>query len=70
MFAFFEWTRKQESSTHIKINHSALAGTVLKGVFSSIVLKEKISDFHAFEKEDINTGFKMMLERSADLKAG
>ncbi len=70
MFAFFEWTRKQESSTHIKINHSALAGTVLKGVFSSIVLKEKISDFHVFEKEDINTGFKMMLERSADLKAG
>ncbi|MCF6249445.1 MAG: FapA family protein, partial [Desulfobacula sp.] len=48
--AFFEWTRKQDNICKIKINKEVYQGTVLKGVFSYLVLEKNKNNFSVFEK--------------------
>ncbi len=51
LFAFFEWARKQENISSIKILKRAVQGTIFKGVFSSTTLKKNLTNFLIFEKQ-------------------
>ena len=59
---FFNWTRKQESLSQIKINKSAFQGTILKGIFSSTVLEKNEKGFLVFEKRTENN-YQLALQR-------
>jgi len=63
LFSFFEWTRKQKNSSQIKISGKVFQGTLIKGIFSSREIKKNLSQLSAFEKENSNAEFKMVLKK-------
>lgn len=50
--SFFEWARRHENNSKIKINASVFPGTVFKGIFSELILKdENLSSYLVYEKQ-------------------
>lgn len=59
LFTFFEWARKTSNSTRIKIHHHVYPGTTLKGIYSSLEIKELRKTLSVKEVEDDGT-YKML----------
>jgi uncharacterized protein len=59
LFVFFEWARKQSNNPQIKINKKVFAGTIMKGVFSSLKIENDIHNIKVIEKQDSNNNFYM-----------
>lgn len=64
LFAFFEWTRKQENIPQIKINKTVFPGTLLKGIFSSLEIEKELSNFIAIENQDSQKKFHMVIQKN------
>ncbi len=60
LFAFFEWERKQENNPQIKIHQKVFAGTILKGVFSFLKIKEDTKNIYVIEKQDTENNFHLV----------
>ena len=64
LFAFFEWTRKQENSSQIKIHGDVFPGTLLKGIFSSLKIKKNLNKLSVFEKQSSTTESKIVIQKN------
>ncbi|MBU1341123.1 MAG: FapA family protein [Proteobacteria bacterium] len=62
LFAFFEWARKQENISQIKINKKVFPGTVFKGIFSSLKIEKDQNNFSVFEKQFSKRNFQMVIQ--------
>lgn len=60
-FSYIEWTKYQESDSRIKIGGGAVAGTILKGVFSRLQIDEDQKGFVTSEKKDADNRYKLVL---------
>ncbi len=63
LFAFFEWTRRQGNNSQIKISGKIFQGTLLKGIFSSLEIKKNLNQLSAFEKQNSNAEFKIIIQK-------
>jgi len=64
LFAFFEWTKKQENSSQIKIYGTVFPGTLLKGIFSSLKIKKNLNKLSVFEKQSSTTESKIVIQKN------
>ncbi len=62
MLAIFEWARKQESHPCIKIKKQAFAGTIFKGVYSSLAIETELTNFSVVEKQT-STSFSLFIHK-------
>ena len=60
--AFLEWAKRQENICQIKINKDIYPGTFLKGVYSSVTIKENKTGCIAFEKQTSEDYFEMTIQ--------
>jgi hypothetical protein len=64
LFSFFEWTRKQENISQIKIHGKVFPGTLLKGVFSSLTIEKILNNLSVFEKQRSKMKFEMVNQKN------
>ncbi|MCD4722988.1 MAG: FapA family protein [Desulfobacula sp.] len=64
LFAFFEWTRKQENISQIKIHGKVFQRTLLKGIFSSLKIETNLNKLSVFEKQKSKTEYKMVVQKN------
>ena len=64
LFAFFEWTKKQDNIPQIKINKKAFPGTILRGIFSSLEIENALNNFFVFEKHLSKNDFQMKVQKN------
>ncbi len=64
MFAFFEWARKEQSLSQIKINNKIFPGTILSGVFSFLEIKTNLKNISASEKETADEKFLIKIQKN------
>jgi len=62
MLAIFEWARKQESHSCIKIKKQAFAGTIFKGVYSSLAIETELTNFSVVERQN-STSFSLFIHK-------
>ncbi len=63
MLALFEWAKKQESRSNIKIRKQAFSGTIFKGVYSSLTIEIELTDFSVTEKQKTSAEFELVIEK-------
>ena len=63
LFAFFEWTRKQENSSQIKIHGNVFPGTILKGIFSSLKIEKNLNKLSVFEKQSSKNESEIVIQK-------
>lgn len=62
LFAFFEWARKQQRCSEIKISGTVFQGTLIKGVFSSLEIKKNLNQLSSVEKQNSTGEFTITLQ--------
>lgn len=63
MFSFFEWTRKQDNLSQIKIHGKVFPGTILKGIFSSFEVTSEKNNISAIEKQNSKNNFEIVFQK-------
>ncbi len=61
-FTFLEWSRKKENRVQIQFRGKVFSGTILKGIFSSLELKQEKNNFSVFEKQLKNNRYKLHIK--------
>ena len=60
LFAFFDRAGKEEGNPQIRINKKIFAGTIVKGVYSSLKIEEDKKNITVFERQDSKNNFHMV----------
>lgn len=63
MMIYFEWERKQQNVSTIKIHRDVFQGTILKGIFSSLELEKNHSAIHIFEQKTVENNFQLTIQK-------
>lgn len=63
MPAIFEWARKEENCSCIKIRKQAFPGTLFKGVYSELAIDNELNNFSVMERQDSTAGFNLVVEQ-------
>lgn len=62
LFNFLEWSRKKENRVQIQFTGKVFSGTILKGIFSSLELKQEKNNFSVFEKQSKNNRYELHIK--------
>ncbi len=61
--AFYEWARKQDNFSDIKIHGSVCQGTLFKGVYSSMEMKQDRHSIFLCEKKVSENNFELVIQK-------
>ena len=61
MLAIFEWARKEENHSCIKIRKQAFSGTLFKGVYSELAIDNELNNFSVMERQDTTADYNLVV---------
>ncbi|MBU1195418.1 MAG: DUF342 domain-containing protein [Proteobacteria bacterium] len=64
LFAFFEWARKEQSTSRVKIHGTAFPGTILSGIYSSTAIETLEKNILAAEKQTEDQQYKIYIQKN------